>query len=187
MVKLILLSFVDGQKIAKKLSLQISKETKVIKSLHEELKVCLPSTDDCSLSEALDPPLVEMRLHKLGGWGAIASGKKRRAIDAYLTLCRSNEEIEMLEQDARNCVKFYECQKEVITSELQRYSVCMDPFSRGATALLINLMYKTSQLLKDSIGSLEKIVSQIHLKEDNVNDGYETDDSTSSSATFDDY
>ena len=98
----------------------------------EEYKVSIEDT--LTLSEALDPSAVETRLHQLGTWGAIATGRRREISDAYLALCRSNE---ILEQDARDCIAFYERKKEVITSELLCRSVNSDPYNRGATALLM--------------------------------------------------
>ena len=51
--------------------------------------------------------------------------------------------------------------------------------------MLMNLMFNTSKLLEDSTETLEKIVSQIHLKEHregimDVDDDYETDGNASS-------
>jgi hypothetical protein len=174
--------YADGQKIAKKLSLQISKATKAIQSQLEEYKV---STEDTmTLSEALDPSAVETRLHQLGSWGAIATGRRREIIDAYLALCRSNEEIEMLEQDARNCIAFYERKKEVITSELLYRSVNSDPYNRGAAALLMDLMHQTSHLLTDSIKTLGIISTRIH--QQNIEDDYsDISSSTCSEDSFD--
>ena len=97
------------KKIAKKLSFQISKETKSVKNLLEEYSACQPSlSDKICLPEALDPSFIGDRLHKIGTWGSVASGKRRAVIDAYLAACRSREEIEMLREDALNTCTFYE-------------------------------------------------------------------------------
>ena len=155
----------------------------MIRSLLEEYRACLFSTDDTlTLSEALDPPSVGTRLHQMGSWGALATGRRREIIDAYLALCRSNEEIAMLEQDARNCVAFYEHKKQVITCALECQSVGSDLFSRGATALLTHLMHQTSQLLNDSIRTADIISHQQTLEDES----WDTASSTCSDDSFDD-
>ena len=50
--------FLDGQKISKKLSLQISKETKKIRELLPEYNACTNVSSECSpleMNDALDP------------------------------------------------------------------------------------------------------------------------------------
>lgn len=151
----------------------------MIQSLFEEYRACLAPTDNVlTQSEALDPSSIGTRLHQLGSWGAIATGRKREIIDAYLTLCRSNEEIALLQQDAENCVAFYEHKKQVITCELESLSVCADLFSRGATALLTGLMHQLSLLLNDSIKTVGMIQSQIH-QQTLEGDYFDTDDTSS--------
>ena len=104
-----------------------------------------------------------------------------------LTLCRSNEEIEMLEQDARNCIAFYECKKEVITSELVSRSVNSDTYNRGATALLMDLMHHTSHLLTDSIKTWGIISTRIHQQTVPIEADYnDMSSSTCSEDSFDD-
>ena len=73
-----------------------------------------------TLSEALDPSLVESRLREVGSFCAsVAYGKKREIIDSYLSLCRSKEEIYMLKQEAQNVVSYYRQRKEILLKELE--------------------------------------------------------------------
>ena len=84
--------FSDGQKIAKKLAIQISNETKCIKSLLAKFSNCHSATqtnDLLIISEALDPSIVESKLQGLdSSYTTLASGKKREIINSYLSLCR---------------------------------------------------------------------------------------------------
>lgn len=89
--------------------------------------------------------------------------------------------MEMLEEDARNCVAFYEHKKEVITSELMHRSVDTSPYNRGATALLMDLLYRISHLLTDSIRTLGIISTQIY--QPSTEDDYH--DTSSSTYSFD--
>lgn len=137
----------DGQKIAKKLCKQISKETKTLKALLHDYNAC-GSTDSLTLSEALDPPTIEAKLTGSGAWHAtVATGKKRQIIDAYLGLCRSNEELSLLKQEATNLLHSYEGVKKFIVEKLLDLSKhTSDPYSRG-TAAMLNLVLKRHEVM----------------------------------------
>ena len=113
----------DGQKIAKKLCVQISKETRTIRSLLADYHACQSNTevscDFISLSEALNPCAVGDKLQVVGVWCSIATGDRQAIIDAYLTLCRSKEEISMLTEEARNVTVYYEEQRKAVLKELE--------------------------------------------------------------------
>ena len=70
--------WVDGQKIAKKLSVQITKEGRNIRGLLEKYSVVSAGdkSQALTLQEALDPELVESRLQAKGSYTAIASGER---------------------------------------------------------------------------------------------------------------
>ena len=91
-----------------------------------------------------------MRLQSTGKCGAVAIGKKREVIDAYLAFCRSKEEIAMLREEISSVCAFYQEKFNVISRRLINFSSKDDPFSRGAKALLCNLFEKTSRHLERS-------------------------------------
>ena len=95
----------EGQKIAKKLSQQLSKETSSIKCLLDEYNGrCATSKayDFLTMSEALSKGVIEGPLQGLGtSYSSIATGSKREIIDAYLTLTRAMEEIQMLQKELK--------------------------------------------------------------------------------------
>ena len=140
------------QKIAKKLSLQISKETKCTKSFLEEYNACESfgeaSADRIDLPQALDPSNIGERLQKFGVWCTVyvASGQRREIMDAYLALCRSKEDICMLKEEAENAVAYYEEKRKIIMKEIENISVKTDSFSRGAVAMLHSLLAKNAKL-----------------------------------------
>ena len=152
---IIVCNFPDGQKIAKKLCLQISKETTSLKSLVREYNAC-GSTDDVSndvitISEVLDPSNAEIRLARFGSWyKTVATGDKRQIIDAYLVLCRCEEEGCMLKREATNLVLFYEEIKKCILAELSKLSNDGDSYIRGAFAMLNQLFQRNQVLLNHS-------------------------------------
>lgn len=146
--------YADGQKIAKKLSIQIGKETKSVRSLVEEYHACLSTSDESNLSfdEALNPSTMAIKLENFGMWcHSVASGKKREIIDAYLMLCRSKEDMCMLKEEAENIVLYYEHRKKCIVLTLQELqSTTADCFSRGATVLLYRLLHVANTLLEQA-------------------------------------
>ena len=100
----------DGQKIAKKLCTQITKETKRVKALLDEYHACHvvdPSLCELSLSQALDPIFVRTLLTSLSDVATAVTAEKLEAIQAYLMVSRSHEEVAMLKEDAKNVVSYY--------------------------------------------------------------------------------
>ena len=130
----------DGQKIAKRLSKQLSKEKKLMLSYFHKYNTV--SSSSITLDEALDPVTISSKLESFGAFH-IATGNKRDIIDAYLLFCRSKEELVMLEAECNNIVSFYEDQLIAI----QKYIEVNDT-NLGMTSLLHKLKEKISALLE---------------------------------------
>ena len=147
------INFVDGQKIAKKTSTQITKETNSIKALLKEYNTCNPEESEGSLSvaEAMNIETIKGLLQKFGMSSTLAHGQKREVIDAYLALCRSTEELEMLHEEARNLTTHYEEQNKAVVAKREEFSKSVDPLSRGAGALLYRLWKRNSNLLQQGV------------------------------------
>ena len=67
------------------------------------------------------------------------SGKEREVIDAYLMFCRSVEELEIIKEESRNVILYYESRRDTILSLLDSLSTALDSYSRGAKALLMKM------------------------------------------------
>ena len=97
----------DGQKIAKKLSCQVTSETKRLRTLLEEYNICLlvvsSSSIQITLDEALDPEVLSSKLHA----DTTSSKPHQDILEAYLQMKRSNEEIVLLESEMENTIHFY--------------------------------------------------------------------------------
>lgn len=147
------LFIIEGQKIAKRVSSQITKETRRIKSLLEDYSASLSPTESpiesILLSDALDPSAIEHRLQTLGIWfQTVASGEKREVMDAYLMLCRSNEDLSMLKEEAQNTVTYYEERKYSLLKAIEHLSSNIDTYSRGITAILHQMLAVSCVKLK---------------------------------------
>lgn len=119
--------------------------------------VCDASSTDISLSEALDPVAIGARLRT--DTTCTLSGDKQEAIQVYLTLCRSKEEVGMLRDDALNVVHYYEQANEVVCEKLALLATKMDPISRGCTALLHTLLARINNLLKQGNLAVQTMTS----------------------------
>ena len=85
----------------------------------------------CS-SEAYDPCALRLRLQS-----SDARLRERQEImQAYLTLSRSIEEMELLKEDIKNVVSYYQKVKSVVLEEIENLSTKSDAVSRGDKALL---------------------------------------------------
>ncbi len=100
-----------------------------------------------TLAEALNPSAVGVKLKSFGEGNTI-DGDQQAAIQAYLTLCRSVEEIDMLKDDALNLVKYYEQARDIVYDKLGSLSSQADSFSRGSTSLLHHLLADINNHLK---------------------------------------
>ena len=130
--------YTDGQKIAKKLCAQIKKESREVLSMLVEYNAVQESPADvlCS-SEAYDPCALRLRLQSLGLQTTGARLQERQEImQAYLTLSRSIEEMELLKEDIKNVVSYYQKVKSVVLEEIENLSTKSDAVSRGDKALL---------------------------------------------------
>ena len=70
-------------------------------------------------------------------------------MDAYLGLCRSREEISMLKEEASHISAYYESRKASISTVLASIDEG-DLFSRGARAMLHQLLCYNERLLKQA-------------------------------------
>ncbi len=151
---MVIVLLVDGQKIAK-VSSQISSETRIIRTLLEDYSACL-SVDDAhvqslTIGEVLDPSVVEARLQALGIWSQamVYHGERREVMEAYLMLCRSNEELHLLKEEINNVVSFYENKERTLLDAL---TMCATDtvYNRGIATMLHKLLGETSWLLQQA-------------------------------------
>ena len=141
---------VDGQKIAKKLSQQITKEMKALRKLVEEYNSCGDQyTSELTFSDALDPVVIATRLENVGITTSGILGKRRELIDSYLLLCRSKEELALLEEDINCSVMYYRERQSTITREIES-AEGLDLYIQGKRALLHNLLEENRLLLQKS-------------------------------------
>ena len=147
--------FLDGQKIAKKLSTQIAKESQKLKSLLPEYNVCrsVNGESTMSLAEAFD---TEKLLMVLPGRHRMSSSESRRqTIDAYIMLSRTNEEVTLLQSEIENFSLYYTAIRSVVTRLVADYSKDQTDFSRGAVSLLHNMLFKVENTLKNCCSPLD--------------------------------
>lgn len=102
-----------------------------------------------SLDEVLTPAALETRLQDMGVWCLKTVPEKREAMDSYLMLCRSKEEMLMLSEDIQNVINFHEKKASVIIQKIDKLD-CNTPYNRGVKSLLHKLLLKASSLLKEA-------------------------------------
>ena len=107
---------------------QIKKESREVLSMLGEYNAVQESPADvlCS-SEAYDPCALRLRLQSLGLQTTGARLQERQEImQAYLTLSRSIEEMELLKEDIKNVVSYYQKVKSVVLEEIENLSTKSD-------------------------------------------------------------
>ena len=143
------MDFADGQKIAKKLSVQISKETNSIKALlpvHNSCQSILENSSLLLLDEALDPSKCCALLSM-----PHFSETKQQVIEAALMLKRSSEEIVMLREESQNTLQYYQPKQQVIAHVLESLGTKCDAYSRGAIELLQKMHSVVSKIHQECL------------------------------------
>ena len=120
---------------------------------------------ELTISNALDPSIIAELFEKLGSTTptGVSSGKKREAMDAYLLITRSREEISLLEKEIQNVVHYYENRDTIIVQNLTLPS--LDQFDKGRKALLCRLLKQNTELL---IHSRHVLAQMVPLEEGSV-------------------
>ncbi len=173
-------SLSDGQKIAKKLSQQITKETLSMKCLLSDYNVlCATSMvyDSLTMAEVLSTGILEGRLNGLGtSCSTVASGSKREIIDAFLIMQRSQEELVMLQQESQNVVLYYQQRQGHINAKLYALSLFDDKFSRGTIAMLKTLLGNTTNYLKEEEQLFSSLCTNTAVSSEIDHDMYDSND-----------
>ena len=143
---MLLLVYIDGQKIAKRLSGQILKETKRIKTLLLNYSVC-PSKVELSIKEALDPSVLSIKLDHRSKSKTMAV--KQDLLQARLLIQRSQEEIDMIQCELHNTLAFFQRKKDTIDTEIVKLKLFNNDFARGSIALLQHLKLKVTKAIDD--------------------------------------
>ena len=142
------LNNLDGQKIAKKLSKGITKETSTAKRLLDELNASLSQVNDSFVRISLDEVLSSVSEF----WQSPSQASKlipfsiqRDIIEAYLLLKRCDEELVLLKCEMCNVIDYYNQKKDKICSVL-RGPITGDTsqFSRGCISLLKKLQLEVN-------------------------------------------
>lgn len=140
----------DGQKIAKRLSAQINKETRSIKSLLKDINESGLYSDPVSLEEAFNPSILKLRLQSLGIEMPSTTDNKREIIQAYLTRTRCEEEMQLLIADAKNMTSYYSNLKTAIIQTIDDLKLKTGLQSRGYIAMLWHYSTFVDELLQRS-------------------------------------
>ena len=143
----------DGQKIAKKLSIQISRETRKIKEFLPEFNACqnMIGESEILLEDALNPSkLTSIMQLNVDQSKQELTDSKRELINSYLTMKRADEELSMLTAEMSNTIHHYEREVGIVQKCIEQYSNEVDAFSKGAVALLQAHLIRLQAQVKES-------------------------------------
>lgn len=159
---------IDGQKIAKRLSSSITKETKKAKDLLEEYNAtCLQlnitrEQSPLELHEVLPinsefwqaSPLSECSTLRGVSWNT-----KREVIQAFLLKKRCEEELQLLEEAMQNVLKYWSNRIATISGEIENLQGNdTSQFNVGAINLLKHLLWESELQLSKAVVSFRNIV-----------------------------
>ena len=146
-----IIPFAEGQKIAKKLSLQITKETRKLKALLQEYNAYNTAVNDGYESLPIEDVLDSSKLaYVLNPKLSAYSADKKELIDAYLLLKRSIEEKELIQSEMKNVISYYEYRVKILSLAMSHLSQSNVDYKRGGCALLAHLHKDAVQHLLQS-------------------------------------
>lgn len=149
---IVLMCNVDGQKIAKKMSKQITKQTStinnIVKKVNNARSVIDSSSGPVDISDVLKPDGSFWKSAKMYN-ESIPSDVKHEVIQNYLLLERSKEEITLLNCDVGNMVDYYHTQESIFTTKIIQLVKNEVPslYNRGCISLLTCIYGKSSSTL----------------------------------------
>ena len=124
----------DGQKIAKRLSSQITKETSNLKKLVLEYNARTIPDPELSIEAAIDP-------HSTLFVSSVTK-RKQDIIQAYLRKKRSEEEIELLKSEMKQTLHYLEQKEKMLTCACRSIAQCSEHFHLGAHNILTQFKWK---------------------------------------------
>ena len=135
--------FADGQRIAKRVSSQINKETRKLKKLVIEYNKdsVLP---EMTMQTALNPDETnaETDVHVCATHIQMDTKDRNDIIHAYLKKIRSSEEIAILKDEVKSSLDYFQEKQRCIKGCCTNLHANNDVYSRGAHNLLTHLLWK---------------------------------------------
>lgn len=182
----------DGQKIAKRLSMAIKKESKKTKGLLDEYT----ATSSQLTEQYTSVSVSEVASMSSEFWVSLAPNAQKSSavpwhtqrdiIQASLLMKRSKEEITLLEQDMQNVISYWEKRKQCINSQIQSIEVTglgvSELFNRGAMCLLRKRLWEAELFYNDALSSFSSVInvtSHSNTGSNDVSQSFSDDDSGS--------
>ena len=159
----------DGQKIAKRLSSSITKETRKTKQLLEEYNTVssqvstqyIPASTSEVFSTTSDfwqslAPITQTS-------STIPSNTQRDIVEAALLIRRCNEELQLLKQEMHNVISYWKRRIECITTQLQHMEnheiqAESDTFHKGVKCLFTKLLWEAELSYQRAVSSFSSIL-----------------------------
>lgn len=165
--------FTDGQKIARRLSAQITKESHRVKQLFEQYNAMCAGdgVGSCrvSLASVLDPQDVFWHAHAdLPGQSnsPIPLALRQELIRFHLQMKRSCEEIELLKQEMHNTIQYLSTKMKSIQQRVEALMMQgVTHYVKGAISILNKQRLQTEQDLKRTVSLCTDIIpisAQVH-------------------------
>ena len=144
---------VDGQKIAKKLSKQITKLTSTLKCLITDYNHLGKDIDENTVSVQevfnLDSTFWSCASAHGSKFSTIPANTTHHIVQSYFLIQRCDEEISMLKEEMRCLLQYYSDKVSIITSAIAHLELeASSSFNKGAIALLNKLKWSCKFLLE---------------------------------------
>ena len=145
----------DGQKIAKRLCRQITKETNKLKRLVMEYNLRTSPDTELTVEMVIDPQNTLSTDHGT----TLTLRQRHNIIQAYLRKKRSEEEIELLETEMKRTLETLLEKEEKLSHMCAKLIQNTDQFSRGAHNVITNIKLRIEHCIAKSRMAFNKACS----------------------------
>lgn len=132
---------IDGQKIAKRLSVNITKETRTAKKLLQEYNTAASAVNDAhipiNVEEALLPDSDFWQTVAIPSSSVLSWSTKKDITSAYLLKKRCEEELCLLKEEMLNVLVYCRQFKELLNNLIDNTRSNEDQYSKGLASLLL--------------------------------------------------
>ena len=181
---------VDGQKIAKRLSVSITKETKTAKKLLQEYNAAASAINDAHVpicvEEALLPDSDFWQTVAMPSSSPLSWSTKKDITSAYLLKKRSEEELRLLKGEMQNVLVYCRQFEELLNNLIDNTRSSVDQYSKGLASLLLKKLEDVRLYHSTAEATFTKVEGLLPSTESSDNESESSDEDTDSDSSDED-
>ena len=153
-------SAIDGQKIAKRLSRSINKETNTAKKLLQEYNIASSVVNDAHVAFSTGEILCldsDFWQPTVSSSSKLPWSTQKEITSAYLLMKRTGEELSLLSEEAERVLMYCRQQKELLARQIHHTRSSKDQYSKGLISLLLRKLADVESYHSKAVATFAKV------------------------------